>query len=71
MLVTSLTGCVVAPYEDHPNRHDGGYDQNKADDRDHKRPNWYHQKRAEWDKKRETRPNWERERQRTDYNHSR
>lgn len=59
-LATTLTGCIVAPYDDHPNRHDGRYDQ-KRYDRDDKRADW-HEKRSEWKKERETRPHWDRER---------
>lgn len=57
VLAILFTGCVVAPYNDHPNKHNNGrYDQDKRYDRDHKRPNWKQDKRYDRDHKR---PNWQ------------
>lgn len=36
-LIVSLTGCIVAPYDDHPDR--GRYQSNQYDKKQH-RPDW-------------------------------
>ena len=57
LLGVSLTGCIVAPLDDHPNRHHSGYDR---DDRPH------------WNKDRPNRPNWNHDRpSRPDWNQNR
>lgn len=66
VLITSLTGCVVAPFDDHPNRNNERYDQDKRYDRDHKRQDWQNQKRGDWNKQRDQRADWDRERPRSD-----
>lgn len=48
LIAVSLTGCIVAPYDDHPNRH--------GHDRD--RPNWNNDNRPNWDNGRPNRPDW-------------
>ncbi|WP_445115372.1 hypothetical protein [Acinetobacter sp. WZC-1] len=54
----SLTGCIVAPYDDHPRRHHH-YDRDYRYDRDDKRPDWRHKnsQRPGWDYNR-GRPGW-------------
>lgn len=66
LLGVSLTGCIVAPYDDYPDngrydRHDKGrYDR----DRDHRK--WDERKRPGYNDNRPNRPNWNNDRPRPD-----
>ena len=54
LITVSLTGCIVAPYDDHPNRQGHDRDHPRWDNDRHK-PNWNRDRddhRRDWDHRR-------------------
>ncbi len=59
LIAVSLTGCIVAPYDDHPNRHGHDRDRPNWDNGNRpSRPNWNNDNRPNWDNGRPNRPDW-------------
>lgn len=50
IFAVSLTGCIVAPYDDHPRHSDrNGHNDRKHSDRKHSDRDWDKQHRPHWD----------------------
>ena len=50
IVAVSLTGCIVAPYDDHPRHSDrNGHNDRKHSDRKHSDRDWDKQHRPHWD----------------------
>lgn len=50
IFAVSLTGCIVAPYDDHPRHSDrNGHNDRKHSDRKHSDRDWNKQHRPHWD----------------------
>ena len=50
IFAVSLTGCIVAPYDDHPRHSDrNGHHDRKHSDRKHSDRDWNKQHRPHWD----------------------
>ncbi|WP_171531636.1 hypothetical protein [Acinetobacter defluvii] len=73
LLGASLTGCIVAPYDDN-GRHHSGYDRDRPHwNHDRDRPNWNKDRpnRPDWHKDRPNRPDWSKDRDRRDWRNNR